>query len=56
MKKLFGTDGIRGVANIYPLTIDICIKLAGAIREKSLPKTVLIGKPVQKRTGYRHPV
>ena len=25
--KLFGTDGIRGVANTYPLTIDFCLKL-----------------------------
>ena len=27
-EKLFGTDGIRGVANTYPLTIDFCSKLA----------------------------
>lgn len=25
--KLFGTDGIRGIANIYPLTIEFCSKL-----------------------------
>lgn len=25
--KLFGTDGIRGVANTYPLTIEFCSKL-----------------------------
>ena len=31
MRKLFGTDGIRGIANKYPLTIDICVKLAKAI-------------------------
>ena len=34
MEKLFGTDGIRGVANQYPLTIDICEKLADALVEK----------------------
>ncbi|MBP5352727.1 MAG: phosphoglucosamine mutase [Alphaproteobacteria bacterium] len=27
-EKLFGTDGVRGVANIYPLTIDFCMHLA----------------------------
>ena len=26
--KLFGTDGIRGIANDYPLNIQFCIKLA----------------------------
>ena len=29
--KLFGTDGVRGVANIYPLTIDFCTRLAGVL-------------------------
>ena len=27
-KKLFGTDGVRGIANTYPLTIEFCTKLA----------------------------
>ena len=27
-EKLFGTDGMRGIANTYPLTIDFCTKLA----------------------------
>lgn len=49
MKKLFGTDGIRGIANEYPLTIDVCQELARAIYKKFLnnkedSKTVLIGK------------
>jgi len=26
-EKLFGTDGMRGIANTYPLTIDFCTKL-----------------------------
>ena len=34
MGKLFGTDGIRGVANQYPLTIDVCEKLATALAKK----------------------
>ncbi|MDO4162391.1 MAG: phosphoglucosamine mutase [Pseudomonadota bacterium] len=37
--KLFGTDGIRGVANSYPLTIDFCSRLALA-----LSQTVCTGK------------
>ena len=32
--KLFGTDGIRGVANIYPLTPDFCLKLAYILAQK----------------------
>ena len=27
-EKLFGTDGIRGIANRYPLTVDFCLNLA----------------------------
>ncbi len=33
-EKLFGTDGIRGVANIYPLTPDFCLKLAYVLAQK----------------------
>lgn len=31
--KLFGTDGIRGIANTYPLTPDFCLKLAIVLSE-----------------------
>ncbi|MFQ5901487.1 MAG: phosphoglucosamine mutase [Thermodesulfobacteriota bacterium] len=31
MKKLFGTDGVRGVANIYPMTTEIAMQLGRAI-------------------------
>ena len=34
MRKLFGTDGIRGVANEYPITIDVCRQLARAVVAK----------------------
>ena len=56
MRKLFGTDGIRGTANKYPLTIDVCLNLAEALlikfcREKDRTKQkdsgnniVVIGK------------
>lgn len=47
-KKLFGTDGIRGVANEYPITPEVMIRLGRAIIN-SLPdsagkKRILIGK------------
>jgi len=28
MAKLFGTDGIRGIANRYPITPEMCVKIA----------------------------
>lgn len=31
MKKLFGTDGIRGKANVYPITPEIALQLGKAI-------------------------
>jgi len=30
MKKLFGTDGVRGVANIYPMTTEMAMQLGRA--------------------------
>ncbi len=47
-KKLFGTDGIRGIANEYPITPEVMIRLGRAIIS-SLPdsagkKRVVIGK------------
>lgn len=33
-EKLFGTDGIRGVANVYPLTADFCLRLANVLALK----------------------
>ena len=31
MNKLFGTDGIRGVANEYPMTSELAIKIGKAV-------------------------
>lgn len=31
MRKLFGTDGVRGVANQYPITADVAVKLGQAV-------------------------
>jgi len=48
MKKLFGTDGIRGLANQYPMTIDMVQRLgsaAAAFFKKRNQKTkIVIGK------------
>ena len=38
MGKLFGTDGIRGVANTYPMTPDMMVKL-GLVLGHVLPET-----------------
>ncbi len=40
MGKLFGTDGIRGVANTYPMTPDMMVKL-GLVLGHLLPETAL---------------
>jgi len=31
--KLFGTDGVRGVANTYPMTSEVALKLGMAAAE-----------------------
>ncbi len=47
MGKLFGTDGIRGVANTYPITCELALKTGQAIglftKEKGF-NAVIIGK------------
>jgi len=55
MKKLFGTDGIRGIANQYPMTSEVAVKLGKAIaislnNGKNRPK-ILIGKDT-RISGY----
>ncbi|MCX7337980.1 MAG: phosphoglucosamine mutase [Alphaproteobacteria bacterium] len=63
MKKLFGTDGVRGTANSWPMTPDVVLKLAIAAGHyflNNLPKpyvhgdhrfTVVIGKDT-RLSGY----
>jgi phosphoglucosamine mutase len=48
-RKLFGTDGIRGVANTYPMTPEIAVRLGQAIAHyfKELSKE---SKPLGHRT------
>ena len=45
-EKLFGTDGVRGVANVYPLTADFAMKLAqaSAVVMCGNKKKIAIGK------------
>ncbi len=55
-RKLFGTDGIRGVANEHPMTPEIALQLGRAVsfvagRGKSHVPRVLIGKDT-RLSGY----
>ena len=54
-KKYFGTDGIRGLANVFPMTVDVALNLGKALASV-LPRRgsvirVLIGKDT-RRSGY----
>ncbi|VVB98992.1 Phosphoglucomutase/phosphomannomutase [uncultured archaeon] len=54
-RKLFGTDGIRGKANHYPMTPELCLRLGKAIalhfEKKGFAPKVLIGKDT-RISGY----
>ncbi len=55
-RKLFGTDGVRGRANIYPMTPEMALRIGRAItfvarrRGRSSPR-IVIGKDT-RRSGY----
>jgi len=55
MKKLFGTDGIRGVANIYPMTTEIAMQVGRAIaflvKDQAKGHRIVIGKDT-RLSGY----
>jgi phosphoglucosamine mutase len=56
IRKLFGTDGIRGVANEHPMTPELALQLGRAVtfvagRGKSHVPRVLIGKDT-RLSGY----
>jgi len=59
MRKLFGTDGVRGVANTYPMTTEIAMQLGRAIAflvKKQMPDVehnprIVIGKDT-RLSGY----
>jgi phosphoglucosamine mutase len=49
MGRLFGTDGIRGVANIYPMTAEVAMQLGRAVaylskRKREHRHKIIIGK------------
>ena len=54
-RKLFGTDGVRGVANVYPMTAEVMLQLGRAlaylIRNGNHRHRVVIGKDT-RLSGY----
>ena len=47
MGKLFGTDGIRGIANEYPMTPEMAVKIGKAVALKSKKggySSIIIGR------------
>ena len=52
MRKLFGTDGIRGVANNYPMTTEIAMQVGRAIafivKDKAKGHRIVIGKDTRQ--------
>ncbi len=54
-KRLFGTDGIRGKANVYPMTAEMALRLGQAagtyFHRGTHPHKVLIGKDT-RLSGY----
>jgi len=55
MRKLFGTDGIRGVANVHPMTSEIAMQLGRAVahifKDTDRRHRILIGKDTRV-SGY----
>jgi phosphoglucosamine mutase len=55
MRKLFGTDGIRGVANVYPMTVEVALRLgkgcASIFKDKSHRHKIVVGKDT-RLSGY----
>jgi len=55
MRRLFGTDGVRGVANIFPMTTEIAMQigrgLAFLIKDMKHDHRIVIGKDT-RLSGY----
>lgn len=53
--RLFGTDGVRGTANRYPMTADVALNLGRAVakyfQREGKHQTIVIGKDT-RRSGY----
>lgn len=54
-RKLFGTDGIRGVANVHPMTSEVALKLGRAVsyvfKERHGRGRIVVGKDT-RLSGY----
>src|SRR3989338_827069 len=56
-RQLFGTDGIRGQANVYPVTVEVMLALGRALgywvsRHKDGPKGVIVIGKDTRISGY----
>jgi phosphoglucosamine mutase len=55
MRKLFGTDGIRGVANVHPMTVEVALQLgkgcAYLFKDKDRRHKIIVGKDT-RLSGY----
>jgi phosphoglucosamine mutase len=55
VRRLFGTDGVRGVANVYPMTAEMALQLGRAlayiVRNGSHKHRIVIGKDT-RLSGY----
>lgn len=55
VRKLFGTDGVRGIANIHPMTTEIAMQIGRAIaflvKDKTKGHHIVIGKDT-RLSGY----
>ena len=56
MTKLFGTDGVRGTANVYPMTAEMALRIGAAVgryfrRDGDAVHRVVIGKDT-RLSGY----
>ena len=55
MKKVFGTDGVRGIANQYPITAEFALRLGIAVgnlsKKTTQTKRVLISEDT-RQSGY----
>lgn len=51
-ERLFGTDGIRGLANTYPMTADVALRVGRAagyiLKKEQRLHTILIGKDTRR--------
>src|SRR5512145_478778 len=54
-RRLFGTDGVRGVANVYPMTAEMALQLGRAlayiVRNGSHRHRIVVGKDT-RLSGY----